>query len=69
VKRAARAAGLDEKKFSGHSLRSGFATTAAEKGKELHQIMKQGRWKSAEVCLGYIRSANLFKDNAATGLT
>jgi integrase len=68
VKRAAQAAGLDEKKFSGHSLRSGFATTAAEKGKELHQIMKQGRWKSAEVCLGYIRSVSLFKDNAAKGL-
>lgn len=68
VKRAALRAGFDPKKFAGHSLRSGFATTAAEHGASLDGIMRQGRWKSAEVALRYIRPATLFKNNAAKGL-
>jgi site-specific recombinase XerD len=69
VKRAALRAGLDPSKFAGHSLRSGLATTAAEHGVSLESIMRQGRWRSAEVALRYIRPATLFKNNAAKGLT
>jgi integrase len=61
-------AGLDPKAFAGHSLRAGFATTAAKKGKSLDAIMRQTLHKSEEVARGYIRHAKLFDDNAAVGL-
>lgn len=68
VKRLAKSAGLDAERVSGHSLRSGFATTAAIKGKSLASIMKQTRHKSERVALGYIRAATVWQDNAADGL-
>ena len=67
VQRAARRVSL-ELDFAAHSLRSGFATTAAEHGVELHGIMRQGRWKTAETALGYIRPTTVFKNNAAKGI-
>jgi hypothetical protein len=30
--------------------------------------MRQGRWTSAEMARRYIRDADLFKDNAASGI-
>ena len=39
IKRFAEKAGLDSSKYAGHSLRSGFATTAAEFGAEERNIM------------------------------
>jgi len=68
VKRLAKGAGLDADRVSGHSLRSGFATTAAIKGKSLASIMKQTGHKSERVALGYIRTATVWQDNAADGL-
>ena len=68
VKQLAAASGLDPDKFSGHSLRSGFVTTAASKGKSIDAIMRQTGHKSVEVLMGYIRVANVFESNAATGL-
>ena len=68
VKRAASAAGLDPAAFAGHSLRAGFATTAAKKGKSLDAIMRQTGHRSERVARGYIRHARLFDDNAARGL-
>jgi site-specific recombinase XerD len=68
VQGAAERAGLDPKAFAGHSLRAGFATTAARKGKSLDAIMRQTLHKSEEVARGYIRHAKLFDDNAAVGL-
>jgi site-specific recombinase XerD len=68
VKRAAERAGLDPKIVGGHSLRAGFATTAAKKGKSLDAIMRQTLHKSEKVARGYIRHAKLFDDNAAIGL-
>jgi integrase len=68
VKRAASAAGLDPSRFAGHSLRAGFATTAARKGKSLDAIMRQTGHRSERVARGYIRHARLFDDNAAVGL-
>jgi integrase len=46
VKRAAARVGLDTAKFAGHSLRSGFATTAAANGADLVSIMEQTRHRS-----------------------
>ena len=57
-------AGLDSKNYSGHSLRSGFATTAAESGVEERTIMAMTGHKSTEMVRRYIKEANLFKNNA-----
>ena len=68
VQRAAQRAGIDPKSVGGHSLRAGFATTAAKKGKSLDAIMRQTLHRSEKVARGYIRHAKLFDDNAAVGL-
>jgi site-specific recombinase XerD len=57
-------AGVDNKNYSGHSLRSGFATSAAEAGAEERSIMAMTGHKSSEMVRRYIKDANLFKNNA-----
>ena len=57
-------AGIDSKNYSGHSLRSGFATTAAEAGVEERSIMAMTGHKSTEMVRRYIKEANVFKNNA-----
>ena len=68
VKRAAEGAGLDPAGFSGHSLRAGLATSAAQAGKSERTIMRQGRWRSVTTARRYIRDADLYRDNAAAGI-
>jgi integrase len=68
VKRAAEGCGLDPSKMAGHSLRSGFITSAAKRGKSARSIMRQSGHRSEAVMNGYIHDATLFDDNAATGL-
>ena len=57
-------AGIDSKNYSGHSLRSGFATSAAESGAEERSIMAMTGHKSPEMVRRYIKEANIFKNNA-----
>ena len=57
-------AGIDSKNYSGHSLRSGFATSAAEAGAEERSIMSMTGHKSTEMERRYIKEANLFNNNA-----
>ncbi len=57
-------AGIDNKNFSGHSLRSGFATVAAESGADERSIMAMTGHKTTEMVRRYIKEANLFKNNA-----
>ena len=57
-------AGIDSRNYSGHSLRSGFATSAAEAGAEERSIMEMTGHKSTEMVRRYIKEANLFKNNA-----
>ena len=57
-------AGVDSTNYSGHSLRSGFATSAAEAGAEERSIMAMTGHKSTEMVRRYIKEANLFKNNA-----
>ena len=64
IKRYAQKAGLDSSKYSGHSLRSGFATTAAEFGAEERNIMAMTGHKTTQMVRRYIQEANLFKNNA-----
>ena len=56
--------GIDNSNYSGHSLRSGFATSAAEAGAEERSIMAMTGHKSSEMVRRYIKEANLFKNNA-----
>ena len=64
IKEYLQLAGLDSKNYSGHSLRSGFATSAAESGAEERSIMAMTGHKSTEMVRRYIKEANLFKNNA-----
>ena len=64
IKKYANKAGLDSSRYAGHSLRSGFATTAAEFGAEERNIMAMTGHKSTEMVRRYIKEANLFKNNA-----
>ena len=60
--------GVDNSNYSGHSLRSGFATSAAEAGAEERSIMAMTGHKSTEMVRRYIKEANLFKNNALNKL-
>ena len=64
IKQYLNLAGIDSKHYSGHSLRSGFATSAAESGAEERNIMAMTGHKSTEMVRRYIKEANLFKNNA-----
>jgi len=64
IKKYTGIAGLDSKKYSGHSLRSGFATSAAELGAEERSIMAMTGHKTTQMVRRYIQEANLFKNNA-----
>ena len=64
IKKYLQLAGIDNKKYSGHSLRSGVATSAAESGAEERSIMAMTGHKSTEMVRRYIKEANLFKNNA-----
>ena len=64
IKRYAEKAGLDSSKYAGHSLRSGFATSAAEFGAEERNIMAMTGHKTTQMVRRYIQEANLFKNNA-----
>jgi len=64
IKKYANYAGLDSKRYAGHSLRSGFATSTAESGAEERSIMTMTGHKSTEMVRRYIKEANLFKNNA-----
>ena len=63
IKEYLKLAGIDNKNYSGHSLRSGFATSAAESGVEERSIMAMTGHKSTEMVRRYIKEANLFKNN------
>ena len=57
-------AGIENKNYSGHSLRSGFATVAAESGADERSIMAMTGHKTTQMVRRYIKEANIFKNNA-----
>jgi integrase len=57
-------AGIENKDYSGHSLRSGFATVTADSGADERSIMSMTGHKTSQMVRRYIREANLFKNNA-----
>jgi integrase len=68
IKEYLKLAGIESKNYSGHSLRSGFATSAAEAGAEERSIMAMTGHKSTEMVRRYIKEANLFKNNALNNI-
>ncbi|MGD0448900.1 MAG: site-specific integrase [Candidatus Dormibacteria bacterium] len=69
VQRAAGRAGMPTPQaFAGHSLRSGCATQAALEGAPERAIMRQGRWRSIVTVRRYIRSGDLWQENASAWL-
>jgi site-specific recombinase XerD len=64
IKKYLLAAGFDQKKYSGHSLRSGFATTAASYGADEKSIMTMTGHKTTQMVRRYIKESDLFKNNA-----
>jgi site-specific recombinase XerD len=66
IKRRCKLAGLDPKRYAGHSLRAGFATSAALAGVQERVIAEQTGHKNMLVLRKYIRKGTLFAENAAT---
>ena len=64
VKRGVALIGLDPEPYGGHSLRSGFMTSAIEGGAELTQAMKVSRHKSEAVARSYVQAGQLFTNKA-----
>ena len=64
IKNCLKLAGIENKNFSGHSLRSGFATVAAESGADERSIMAMTGHKTTQMVRRYIKEANIFKNNA-----
>jgi integrase len=68
VKRAATRIGIDPKTVAGHSLRSGFCTSAARGGVDLSFIMQQSGHKSVEVARRYVQRGKLLSNPASKAL-
>jgi integrase len=68
VKAHAARIGLDPAVFSGHSLRSGFLTSAAARCASIFKMMDVSRHRSVDTLRGYVRDAELFRDHAGAGL-
>jgi site-specific recombinase XerD len=65
VKKAAQRVGIDPALVAGHSLRSGFATSAARGGADLAFIMQQTGHKNADVARRYVQAGRLFENPAS----
>jgi len=68
IKHRLAASGIDTSGFSGHSLRAGYATSAAVAGAPLWKIRMQTRHATDQGVARYVRTGKLFEQNAAVGL-
>ena len=64
IKKYLQLAGIENANFAGHSLRSGFATVAADSGADERSIMAMTGHKTTQMVRRYIQEANIFKNNA-----
>jgi hypothetical protein len=62
VKHYATRSGLDPRTFAGHSLRSGFLTSASEHGATNRQNMEVSRHRSVDTLCGSERRTDLFRE-------
>lgn len=65
IKHYAEKAGLNPERYSGHSLRAGLATSAAQNGVSSWKIRAQTGHRSDAMLARYIREGDLFSENAA----
>lgn len=68
IKELALKIGLDPARYAGHSLRSGFLTSAARARASIFKMADQSRHKSLDVLREYVRAEDRFDDHAAEGL-
>jgi integrase len=68
IKRWGVFAGLDARMVSGHSPRAGFVTEATRARRRLDKIMDVTGHTETNTLMGYVRDAELFDDNASSGL-
>jgi hypothetical protein len=66
VKKHACRLGLDPAAFAGHSLRSGFVTSAIEANAPIMKIAEQTRHRSLDMLWVYSQRADLFSDHAGS---
>jgi site-specific recombinase XerD len=64
VKKRAAQIGIDPAAVSGHSLRSGFITSASDAGAKLAAIAKHAGHAKIDTTLGYVQVADAFRDHA-----
>jgi site-specific recombinase XerD len=64
IKNRAYAIGLDDKVFAGHSLRSGFVTSALSAGADILRVMDVTRHRQVNTLKVYDRRAKAFQDHA-----
>lgn len=68
VRETAVAAGLNADSLGMHSFRSGFATEAARRGRDIERIQKHLRHRSTSTTARYVRRGRLFDDSVAVGI-
>lgn len=64
VQQRMKAAGFDPTLFAGHSLRSGFITSAADAGADLNKIRTHAGHSKLDTTLSYMQVADAFKDHS-----
>jgi len=64
IKRCAEQAGLDATRYSGHSLRRGFLTSAAMNRADVLKMVAQSRHANINTILAYVDNQQLFDDHA-----
>jgi integrase len=67
VQKRAAAAGLDPTLFAGHSLRSGYISSAAERGASIVSIAARANHKKLDTTRGYVQIADAFRDHSGKG--
>ena len=68
IKKRLEKVGYESDEFSGHSLRSGFATQAAMNGASDRAIMQQTKHRTRAMVDRYVRVASIWSENASTKL-
>lgn len=68
VKTHAKRIGINPATVSGHSLRAGFLTSAAQHGTSIFKMMDVSRHKSMDTLSIYIRDAEFFRNHAGAEL-
>lgn len=68
IKKYCKLAGMDESEFSGHSLRSGMLTSAAERGVDIRILSHHARHSSLDTTMPYVIHADRYNNNPTDGL-